>query len=298
MIGKKPYQPSDQSPNKWISQLIEGASPITKIKNWQSMGTKAVADDYVNNLKQEFKALGRFDLGTLGGEIWNDSQFLDDLVHGKYNDDILTSASNKYQEAMGLRSSGHITLNNQPVHVEPGSFTVKPKMNIAQTDMYMDGQDGESYTYFQWLNTTGLIINMTIYNKVDEDYVGETMGDAAKGETAEDTSVFDYNTQVNEVLLWWAKTFTTISLWTDLGIPNIKGDYKITQCQQTMEAEKIVKTELELQSYTQDKMEETYYKAYDISDLVEDDQSGDTGLAKSIKNIEVGIGKECSCTGK
>lgn len=297
MIGKNPYQPEDQTPEYYWKSVLENASPGYKLANDIQSGLLDLKDESTKQILEGLGVIARGDVGSWGGEIWNDVQFLDELAHGKYNEGIFTSLSNKLQEKAGLRSSGHVTLNNQPVHVEPGSFTIKPKMNIAQTDMYMDGEDGKSYTYFQWLNTTGLIISLTIYNNINEKYVGDTLGDAANGETKTDSSLYDTNTQINEALLWWAETFTTVKLWTDLGIPNIGGNYKITQCQQTMEAENIVKTEIELQSYTQDEMEETYYKAYDLDELVDSDQSGDTGLAKAIKDIKVGTKKECDCTG-
>ena len=233
------------------------------------------------------------DYNTFMGEIQNTSQFFNDLLNGNLNDDIATSATNTVLEDLGWRDSGYVTLNNMPVHVEPGSFIIQPKLNISETDMYMDGKDGESYTYMQWLNTTGVKINMTIYNKVTEKpQLGTEKDDDAA--TKEDMSLWDARSTVHRTLYTWSKTYEPISLWNALGLPYINGNYRIFELRQTMADQTTVKSEIELHSYTQDEMESTYYRNFTIEDLTGKDTSKTTALASRLEKVPE-TKKECSC---
>lgn len=292
MIGKNPYQQKEiKKPDGIIPGLTYSIMNTADQKLWEAIKKGG------NSIDGLIHAVLNGQWDSVFGEYKNDSQLLNDIMSGKLNDDALTSIGNTMKEYGGVRQSGFIALNNHAFHVEPGSFTIKPKLNIAQTDMYMDGDDGKSYTYLQWLNTTGVVISMTIYNDVNEKYDGWTSGVAKDNETKNDNELYDASTKVNEVLLEWAETFNTVELWTSLGIPHIKGKYKITDIQQTMESQNIVKSEIELTSYTQDEFEKTYYKAYDISDLTDVDTSTDTAYAEKIKKIPTGLRKTCNCTG-
>lgn len=246
-----------------------------------------------NSLDTLMNSAYLLDYDTFMGEIQNTTQFFNDLLQGNLNDDISTSVTNTLLEDFDLRDSGYVTLNNMPVHVEPGSFVIQPKLNISETDMYRDGEDGESYTYMQWLNTTGVKINMTIYNKVTEKPQLGT-DKTTEGATKEDMSLWDANSTVHKVLYTWAKTYEPIDLWTALGLPYIKGEYRIFDIRQTMVDQTTVKSEIELHSYTQDEMESTYYRNYNIEDLTGKDTSKSTALASRLEQVPE-TQKECSC---
>lgn len=274
-IGKRPY--GQEKDSNFIHEIV--SDPIDRI------------NDSVTGMGG---ALLTGDFDTLGGEANNISKLLDDLLNGRLNDDLLRSGSNKLLEDLGLREGGYVTFDNMPVHVEPGSVVIQPKLNIAETEMYLDPDQGESYTYVQWLNTTGVKINMTIYNRMGEKPQAGTEK-SSEGSTKYDSSLWDVNTTVNDVLLRWARGFYKFELWMNFGIREIKGPYFIYDIKQTIMNHEIIKSEVELHSYTQGKMEDTFYKNYALNDLVGRDLSGDTGLASRLEQAPE-LKKECNCT--
>ena len=276
-----------------------GVNPYEKNKSAGDSIQEGINSFLNNPISKEVQGLGGAlitgDWDTLSGELHNTSQLLTDMATGE-NDlsGVGTSLGNKVLEGLGLRDGGYVTLDNMPVHVEPGSLIIQPKLNIAETDMYLDGEDGKSYTYVQWLNTTGLKINMTVYSRLDEKPQLGT-DKSKEGETKNDYKLFDLNTKVHDVLLEWARSFYKIEFWANFGMRNIKGTYYIYDIKQTVMNHEIVKSELELHEYTQDTMDDTFYKNYNLDDLTGKDMSKDTTLASRIQQIPE-TSKTCSCT--
>lgn len=193
-------------------------------------------------------------------------------------------------------SGSNFKLNNQPFHIEVGSIKTSPKLNIAETDMYLSGDDGKAYTYYQWQNTTGRIIKFTCYSRGNEKYVGDRTS-LEETSSTHDTSeiVFHENSTPAEVLFAWSERFTKLTL--DACIPGAptEGTYIIWSLDQTADDFDFVKSEVELREYTQDDIEDSVFKTYDASELLDTDMTSDTALVKQIENLPV-LEKSCSCT--